>query len=269
MANDFSGDANCAALWRMESGALITDSKSTNTLTDHNTVQDAPSFKEGANAAYFVRPNSECLYIADASLSAGFPLKSGDSVKIISFAFWFQYKAISSTFRPMITKWDSGGTLRCFLLGIIDATNKYLQLMVSTNGDDIAETINPFSGLTIDRWYHLGFTYVDSTKAWTARLWDDVLSSAADASGSLASSLFIGAAAFALAGYMSGGSPIAYGDCYLDEVVIFKDVLSSAEIDQIRSGTYGAGGASISEDSRGIMRGMLRGMPRGISKSLG
>ena len=36
MANDFSSDSNCVALWRFESGALTADSIGTNTLTNSN-----------------------------------------------------------------------------------------------------------------------------------------------------------------------------------------------------------------------------------------
>ena len=36
--NDFSGDGNAVALWSVDNGALTTDSKGTNTLTDNNTV---------------------------------------------------------------------------------------------------------------------------------------------------------------------------------------------------------------------------------------
>jgi hypothetical protein len=34
MANDFSADSNCKALWRFENGALTTDSKGGNTSAE-------------------------------------------------------------------------------------------------------------------------------------------------------------------------------------------------------------------------------------------
>ena len=60
MANDFSGDSNCVALWRFENGALTADSKGTNTLTDVNTVgSDTVDYKEGSGCADFEATASE------------------------------------------------------------------------------------------------------------------------------------------------------------------------------------------------------------------
>ena len=51
MANDFSGDANCVALYNLEAaGAQGTDSKSTNNLTPSNLDDDGADFKQGANS---------------------------------------------------------------------------------------------------------------------------------------------------------------------------------------------------------------------------
>jgi hypothetical protein len=40
MTNDFSSDVNCKALWKMDSAALTTDSKSTNILTNVGVAAD-------------------------------------------------------------------------------------------------------------------------------------------------------------------------------------------------------------------------------------
>ena len=47
MANDFTNDANCKALWNFDDGALTTDSKGTNTLTNSGVTADTVDFKEG------------------------------------------------------------------------------------------------------------------------------------------------------------------------------------------------------------------------------
>ena len=71
MANSFSGDGNCVALWRFENGALTADSIGTNTLTDNNTVGTSTGdYKEGSACADLELDNSECF-----SESREIPLK--------------------------------------------------------------------------------------------------------------------------------------------------------------------------------------------------
>jgi hypothetical protein len=77
MANDFSGDSNCVALYNFESGALTTDSKGTNTLTNINTVQESVDSKQGSGSADFEYADAECLKIDDGDLDAGYPFKTG------------------------------------------------------------------------------------------------------------------------------------------------------------------------------------------------
>ena len=94
MANDFSGDSNCKALWRFESGALTTDTIGSNTLTDYNTVgEDTTNHMEGSCAADFEKSNSEHFVITDANLDSGFPLKSGDTNKKISICFRVRFES--------------------------------------------------------------------------------------------------------------------------------------------------------------------------------
>jgi len=76
VANIFTNDSNCKALWRFENGALTTDSKGTNTLTNNNTVvADTVNFKEGAASANLESSSSQYFSITNANLNAGFPLK--------------------------------------------------------------------------------------------------------------------------------------------------------------------------------------------------
>src|SRR5208337_4512592 len=92
--NVFTGDSRFQARWRFESGALTTDSSpaaggnGVNTLPVYGTSPVADPFgaEEGADAAYL--GGSNAFQIADTSLSANFPLKSGDSVKKITVCGW-------------------------------------------------------------------------------------------------------------------------------------------------------------------------------------
>ena len=79
MANDFSGDSSCKALWRFESGALTTDSKSTNTLTNNGGIEETTNHMEGSCAVAIASGSSQYLNIPNANLVSGFPLKSDDT----------------------------------------------------------------------------------------------------------------------------------------------------------------------------------------------
>ena len=73
----FADDANCVALWRFENGALTSDSKGANTLTNHNATSDAADFKDGYGSADFEEGAPGYLEIGNGSLSANFPFLSG------------------------------------------------------------------------------------------------------------------------------------------------------------------------------------------------
>jgi hypothetical protein len=84
--NDFGSDPNCVALWSFEDGTLTTDSIGSNTLTTAGTP-DANTFdyQEGEASGDV---SGGYLYITDADLDAGFPLKNGNTNKDFTVAFW-------------------------------------------------------------------------------------------------------------------------------------------------------------------------------------
>ena len=108
MANDFSGDSSCKALWRFESGALTTDSKATNTLTNNGGTEETTNHMEGACAVALASASSQYLNIPDANLVSGFPLKSDDTTKLATFAFWIRPTTVpgSGAYAGMLSKWD-------------------------------------------------------------------------------------------------------------------------------------------------------------------
>jgi len=110
MANDFSGDSNCVALYRFESGALTTDSKGSNTLTDVNTVnENTTDESEGACCAEFIIANNEYFKRSDSDLSADFPLKSGTSNNLLSICFFVEMHASGASFIASKYETISGG----------------------------------------------------------------------------------------------------------------------------------------------------------------
>jgi hypothetical protein len=239
-ANNFASDGNCKALFRLESGALTTDSKGTNTLTDSGGSADAVNYKEGS-ASYLTSSVNDQLYCADADLDAGFPLKNGDSNKKISVCVWVRCAGFPASDPRHIVHKGGNGT-RSFLIGIDCAASPDNQptLWIGYDSGNSYEEINFGTSMVANQWYHFGVTYQDSDKSYKIRIWDDTagaLLGGAEVTGTTTNNINVENAMWAI------GSDTYFNDSMggqRDEVVVFDDILSSAEIDQIRAGTYGA-----------------------------
>ena len=239
MANDFSGDSDCVALYNFESGALTTDSKGSNTLTDNNTVgTDTVNYKQGSASADFELSNDESFSRTDANLSSDFPFKSGGSEVIISIATWFVLESFGAD-APLLNKYSTTGDNRGFCLRT-ESTDNHIRLIIGYNSGASFESIQitDTDSIDINTWYHLGVTYSRSTRAWTARLWDDTAESVtSNNSGTGSQTVYINTIPVYIGCY---GQEVNYFDGRMDELVVFNDILTSTEIDEIRTGTYGA-----------------------------
>ena len=237
--NDFSGDGNAVALWDLEetSGDRF-DSIGTNTLTDNNTVgTDTVDYQEGGASADFEVDNSQSLSISDANLDSGFPLKSRESNGDISITFWYK-KESNNSYAGLFSKWDTGAGARSFY--IRDHSTK-LDFYIGTNSGTGYELLNNSLSTSAGRWYHVGATFNNTTKAWKLRVWDDTAGSVAlDTGGTAANNIAITSAAVGIGASHNSGTPERYFDGLIDEVVVFSDILTTGEIDQIRQGTYPA-----------------------------
>ena len=231
MANDFSSDANCKAVWNLESGALTTDSKGGNTLTNQGIDEDTSNFKQGSCSGAFIRNNSDDAYITDASLDSGFPLKSGESNKTFSICFWFRCTGTISDTAYFISM-PSGKSFLIYLVSSI------IRLYTSSNGTSWTHYSSHATALVADRWYHVGVTYNATDDSIRIRIWDDTAGAIVGVDKTAThgdinintSSLYIGYPSTVLA--LEGN---------MDEIVVFNDVLSVADVDAIRAGTYGGG----------------------------
>ena len=234
-ANDFSGDDNCVALWRLENGALLVDSKGTNTLTDGGAVADLVNYKEGSASADFESTNTDYLAITDENLDAGYPFKVGDATKNFSLCFWFKAESLpaNNTEMCLYTRHEISGA--CFMAEIYDDSG-YFRIRIAGSNTAYQDVVYD-SLLVTGRWYHAGVTYKDSDKSYRIRIWDDTAGALADVdkTGSVALGIYISGAVVNLGAARSGTT---YFDGLMDEVVVFKDILTSDEIDEVRAGTY-------------------------------
>jgi hypothetical protein len=240
MANDFSGDPNCVALWKFDNDA--NDSIGGNDLTEVNTpTYDASIKKEGTHSIDFEYDNAEYCTIDDADLDANFPGKSGTSSQSFSICGWFRLETLPSSGpdnRTLIGKYENG--MRSYVVDLEDSNNKVL-FKVGYNSGGSATTITFGTALQTGRWYHFGVTYDVSDNGMKLRIWDDTAGALLDsnASGTAGGNMSPAAAPLQISHSWALDNHVIDGK--IDEVVIFNKVLSDADIDSIRAGTYGTG----------------------------
>jgi hypothetical protein len=234
--NNFASDPDCVALWRFEPDKLTVDSISTNTLTNNNAATvDVTTYKEGVGSASFKRDYKQFLSITDMDLASGFPLKSGEANKKISVCLWFRLGIETHQF--LWAKADGTGT--SLALMVESAGGDYRIYVRKGNGTgDTYETAWLTSlGLAPNQWYHVGITYNDADRSYRIRVYDASADSTLERTGVFANAISVNKSDMAIGALP--GSSVYYADGLMDELVVFKDILTAAEIDKIRQGTYG------------------------------
>ena len=230
--NHFNLDPSCQALWRFESGALTADSIGANTLTPANSPGNAPTYQEGLNAAALVNASHQYFAIPDASLSANFPMKSGDVTKKVTICGWFYANSLSAQRylwgKNIFPNSGAGGVmLSCYYNSL------YLSYAYSGGRADTLIT----SGLITGRWYHCAIIVDGVNKTVEGRLWDTVALTVTDVTATMANPMAITADDFRIGAFSDQNSNYTW-DGYIDEVVVFNRLLSQAEVDLIRNQNY-------------------------------
>ena len=89
MANDFSWDSRCVALYRFETAPnFLKDSQGSNTLLDHNGVEeDLVNYKEGTCSALFTQASSQYLHISEGILTLNSLGKTEQPIELLLCAF--------------------------------------------------------------------------------------------------------------------------------------------------------------------------------------
>jgi len=240
MANDFSGDANCVALWRFENDLL--DSTGGNDLTvEDSSYFESTLIKEGSYSNRYYGWQ-EVTAIADASLDAGFPFKDGDTNLKMSVCFWARIwgagasLSVGSHYYYVSKMSSAGGSwaigYECtgYDAGEIGQINFYWW-----DGEAI-QSVN-LTTVTIreDQWYHISVTYDD--QSYRIRVYDVTADAVYETTGMTADPIAASTTGFSLTGLTADEGLLA---CYMDELVVFKDVLTADEIDSIRKASFGS-----------------------------
>lgn len=238
MANDFSSDPNCVALWKLD--ANVQDSKGGNHLTAVNSPSyDSSDKKEGSYCIDLEKDSSQYAYITDANLASGFPAKSGTSEQSFSVCFWMKAESLSGYYPGLVGKWYAASNQRSFWTSI--GASYKLYFIIGYNSGASSTSLTFGTGFTSGRWYHVAVVYDASTNGMKIRIWDDYNSAllGSNATGTASGDMSPTASQLEIGRIDSDNSRCFDGK--IDEVVIFKKVLTDAEIDAIRAGTYSGG----------------------------
>ena len=231
--NLFTSDPNCVALYNFESAAILADSKGNNTLTgapDPNTTL----FKQGSASGEWDGTSGMVVYRNDGDLSADFPFKNGTSNLTYSICFWWMTHRASWISYYMTEKRLAAAPLAV----ILSKSNQKVKMWASAGVGmefEVASTL-----FAADTWYHVAVTYNGATREARISVWNDTLKAlvAPDVTGTLDAGAAVNAERFQ---FGAAGTSSVYRLIGLaDELVIFNVVLTVEEIDEIRSGTYGA-----------------------------
>ena len=257
MANNFTADANCVALWKLDNGAMLRDelhpAAGGTTLVSHGAPTQIVGgiTQEGTGCVNLNRNTNDYFTVVDALLPADFPMKSGTANAVFSVCTWFYTDiAPDASHRAIFSKHNTVVDKRCFLISLVDAANAYIRLNFGHTGGTASQAINIYTGIVSGQWYHLGVTVsaVGAGGAWTGLLWDPIAGGGTEtalAGAAITNALNIENADLQIGIYAGATGQF---DGNLDEIVVFKDILLEAEIRAIRQGTFPSGSENIYAD---------------------
>jgi len=143
----FAEDADALSYYRLESGALGTDEKGTNTLTNYNTVGSGTGKFGGASDQGSTNTTNKCL------AKAGDPGYNGASDFPFSIVAWFNVPSTANDIRLA----NFNVNQRCFTRFGWYSTGAYLQFY-RVNQSVQQGVVYPFTP-TINTWYQQAITY--------------------------------------------------------------------------------------------------------------
>lgn len=139
-------DANLVAYYRLEAGALTTDSKGSNTLTNANSVAEISGVFGGASSTGASNGTNKLLYrLADGGFGA-------TSTTPFSIVGWYKFNAVGAS--SPLSNWCSNNTFSRHSWDF--ASGSFLFYRVNeTVQQGPAYVFTPTVGI----WYHIAMTY--------------------------------------------------------------------------------------------------------------
>lgn len=216
---------NLKAYYRLESGALTTDSSgNSNTLTNNNTV--------GGGTGKF----GECADFGTSNSSKYFSITSDIGVSATadcSFAFWTKLPSLPSSGNrySFFGKDITGATGSRYNLSYYNNSGTYQLLGNRSRGASGTDTATYAVTLATDTWYHIVVTYSANTlKVYLNSSFVSSVSSIGTGSVGEATALYLGA--------WNVGGITQYINGNIDDFSIFASALTADQVKELYEGRY-------------------------------
>ena len=223
---------------------------------------------QGSASGDFEHGYVQRLYRTDSNLSSDFPFKNGSSNNQMSICLFFSPESdmswncltckcggyLPAGYSWGLSIWDDSGT-------------KYVRFWIyytSSWIDEAIAAVFPNGGAYVnDQWYHVGVTFDRTSKQAYMKLYDITEASATEVSDTFSNTMQLCTTDFSIGAHAPGASRYAF-DGNIDELVVFGDILSEAEIDEIRAGTYRVGPAPLTFSSTSALGSYADSGPTGF-----
>lgn len=219
MANDFSTDSRIIAVYNMESGALTTDSKGSNTMSLVGTpLSETTEFRQGAGSLD-TNAGKNGIELADASQPADWPNQSTNE-DVFTVAMWARFHSTAT-----VPLWEKFGVMGAFS----DASGMAIAI---TGGSNPSLNFTP----TLNRWYHLTFFVDQPEKSVVVRIYDSITDTAHIRGATYTVALTNNTNQWGI----GASTPVTVSpDTFIDEVVIANEILTMVDAQRIQQGTFG------------------------------
>jgi len=249
MANNFN-IPSCQAVWNFEPGAMLVDSMGKQidlTAYSPGSPSADATCKEGATSALFTRSAGQHLYALDEDLPAGFPLKSDYASKLMTICFWLRMTTAltSGQVFNLITKGLAGYDPSLELQLIWGGTN-LMRLVAKWGLTASTEYSYTHTGINLahSTWYHIAVR-IDGTASKILKMRIAVDGgSTYDVTGAPSDVLRLSSTHRRLViGAKDSGNDALDGR--IDELLFFNNLLSDAEVVNVKNGTFDFGDARL------------------------
>lgn len=277
MANDFSlGPASLKNRWLYNTGALGTDSEGNDDLSSYGgaaSVDTDPAPNQASDWTLDIQGSDDFVYIADNDMSTSHPWKEGSSGDW-TWCSWFKFDSVTGQI-SIISKYSTDASyLRSFhLLKIPDDDGSNPNEFGATWGTSGGGSYNayiliPGYALQTARWYHGQVKYDESETNLYSRIWDETANDWLTGSSSFVETSVANAMNRSNA-YLSIGAAVYTPSSYLydmdgrhKETLVFNELISDADLEDIKDGVYGAGAIEVSiSDSMSISESISVNIP--------
>jgi hypothetical protein len=234
-------DPKVIVRWQFEPGAAIvtdTGTTGTNHLGNVGVASYTSDRREGKGCADFELSEGDYMGIGHAQQSAGFPLKGGTTNKKMTICVWIKPESLpgAGAYAFIVSKEQSGQY--CFDLTIQNiAGTMYLRHAIGYNGNASIEVKTASIPFVAGRWYHVAYSFDDSTKGYHIRIYGRTEDATWDATANFTNNISLDNVPWTL-GVFHSLSDESWYDGLMDEFVLFNDVYGSADIDLVRKGKY-------------------------------